>query len=565
MSHSDPEKRIQKELASHSSGDSRKSENASSSSDPHSPVRRGTSASPSGKAPSASDLIAEVPPGAEKNGAIDDIGAGYAYRKPVERVAVSQKPKAKFDLSSQGSLVLGGILVCIIILLGIVGRCNPRDDRSTQTPIEFHTVPKTVVYGNESVDGVLFTGIESTRKVNDPDLVSEITELIKSQELPHDVFAGNIDESKDVAAVLNRNFEFFVENNRDFQKLASEIPVGDWTIPADALRKVDDILNRNAIHRNEIRQVLELPDAAFGFDFVETEDGPVPNPDTPDMLRNYMILEEYAVAHALAVGDLLEAVESLKYIFRIAELSSRLPNIAVRVRAVQIRQKGLNILQTLLLDRRCGALEQGLFLEFFTRTLAHWPKDGVAWNGERARGMQVYEWVRRRGLEDVLDEAAIADLERRGVLDRVLENLPKTLNGDQVYYLKAMKFLIAECTKPYYQRTNALRTITDELQSVHGKPEEPVVAGFLLGSVRQNMQTQAVDRAQIEACVIALSLAGGLPEPPHRLEPIFGKPYQIDRGETRIHVAFHSSVKPFIVPVLPTAQKTETAGNKELP
>lgn len=527
-------------------------------------------------------------------GGTSEVGSGYAYRRPPAERKSSDSPsgpKAAGEtksLSSDGGKAILAILLFMLLLLIISGFCQ-RDYSVGEKPV-------FVSYDERKIEQSRFFGLEATRKARDETLVAEVARLIDESALPADLYQTKLDEKHNVAVQLRKHFEAFEDNRRDLQRLAVEQPLGAWTISPETLKSVAPVLDRLRPQRELIRQVLDREKVEFGLDLVETKTTRMLNPKVPDLLRDYILLEEFAVARALAEGDMNVANDSLRYIFKLARLASFAKSMPLRFTAAEIRQKALNILQTLVLDSRFSPEDKGLFLEELRHTLANWPDDALAWVGERAYGMQMFESIRQDGIlpplpsdtpskdyqtmkremnqtptppttEEMLKRvelsaftynelAYLADpVGDPGFLLWVNDGLFQTIDADEVFYLRTMRSIITASSEPYYRQVHVFDTLVSDIYSKRDQPDEPFIASILLRDVRAMAQTQAVDRAQVEAFAVALTLSdeetGRAPWAKplvNAINPLTGEGYSVQRSERHVSTAYFPGGPRFLVP-----------------
>ncbi|HBT76733.1 MAG TPA: hypothetical protein DEB39_07360 [Planctomycetaceae bacterium] len=559
-----------------------------------------------------------------------NIGSGYAYRVPLEERKTPPKPATAskdrdnpFSLSSQSGQAIIALLALMFIVLLVVFCAKPKEKPDPDSM--FAATPAVVKYNNVTIEGKRFLGIEATRKSRHAALIGEVSRVLQENATPADLFleiprpetsaskrddatdsdtregaSGSADQDtvdpddRNIAVQLRKHFAAFEKNRQDFDQLEGARPLGAWRIMPATLKQVAPVLERLRPQRELIRQVLNDDKAFFGLDFVNVKRSPTPDPRTPDMFRDYVLLEEFAVARALENKDMREATESLRHIFRIARLASFAKNMPVRFAAIEARLKGLNILQTLVGEPSFDAENRGLLRESFHRTLANWPSDSLAWVGERAHGMQVFDAIRVDGIlpeppltgdalkdrkkwrgrnkapmlvsqEEILQRMELSvfsprDLDvlnSRGIILEVNDNLYRTIDPDEVFFLKWMRLIIGESEKPYYKQRETLELLVGELNAKQDREDEPYISDLLLRSAPGVARQLAADRAQFEAFFIALAIAEssekGENEAANRFNPLTGGTYTVNRTARNVIVKFHNDLEPFIVP-LPAAQ-----------
>lgn len=446
-----------------------------------------------------------------------------------------------FDWSSQGTLVLGGVLLLLIILYAVVGSSKYKADQEK-------AASKTVKYGNEWLPLNKFIGLESTRKENDPQLVAEIKSVLKEDGSPADVFADDVPPGNNIGTELDKSFRIYDENPGELEKLRSGVSYGDWAIDRKTLEETAEILTRTDPKRLGVRKLLDRADMCFSFEFVkDDEQGSIPQTDAADYLADYMLLEEYAVAQALQDGTVNKAAESLAYIFRIAQLAAEVRNVSIRTKAAQMRLHAVDVLQTVLQHPKLQKEDLQFLCAMLKEQLVQWTPDREMWVGDRAGGLKCYNLVRLHGLDGALEPEEIDELKTRGIYNTFSRQLLKRIVADEVFYLQTMRNVIEQSQKPFYQRLTALNNVEEQLRAKWGTENEPVIAGFLLRHIKELMQYCALDRTKCETAVLAMETALNIPVTV-KMETLYGKDYEVQKSGKEIRVTYPNNPKPFRIP-----------------
>ena len=481
----------------------------------------------------------------------NEIGAGYAYRRDVEALPENflerSRELGEKILKNQewrNWAILLGIMFLGLLTLLLISTIRCRDD-SPGAPLML--IPEKITIGGETFEGRRFLGLESTRKTQNPTLVAELQAILKSNEAPNDLSAESVVDSFNMEKILENCFTRMSDKDYgDLQLLAQESSIGAWSIPPATLRQTAPILQRLEADRHTIRTALENKATEFTFDVVQFE-GSGDAPPSSDWLLNYVRMEEFSLAQSLERGATAEATSSLRFIFRAAQKTSKAKSVALRYTAAKIRQKGVNILQSLVLRPEFTSVFRREIEQELLAALADWPADRTAWIGERANGMLVFETIRKMGLENVLSEAELEELDHRKIYDKVNNNLLTSLDPDEAFYLKTMAALIASCDEPFYRRGAFCDELEQTLREKFGADDEPYISMFLLRGVRGMMQSQAADRALVETCCLALATAEGRKLPRITVDPVFGNPYVVQEAGNAVSVGFSPEARPFIV------------------
>ncbi len=476
------------------------------------------------------------------------------------------KKNEKVDWSTQGALVMGGALAIIIIIIVVIG-VTQNTDKPPRTVTDASLLPETVKYGGETLPGAVFVGMEATRSETDPALVAEIQKVIADKTMPSDIFHDDVPAEKNIATELNRSFSLYRTNPDELNVLREKIPRGgEWQIPAADLDAVQPTLERLEPKRQSIREKLLQEDVCFSFEFLHPENQEaVPTGDSADFLSDYLLLEEFAIAKALRNGDMDEAITSLSFVFRLAQLAAEVPSPSIRMRAAECRIRAIDILQTLLQNTHCQGPHAQRTLGMLQEQLDAWTPESVAWKGDRASGMKVFNLVRQYGLLGALEPDEIDELIERGLIQtREIKEGPNKgeerevgdkLRDDEIYYLKTMTTLIAACDEPFFKRTAVLQNIEKERQAWYDTSEEKTVSELLLRFFSQSMERFALDRAKCEMAVVALTTSLNR-QMQVGVNPLSGDKYDVHRiqdttenGSRRmVVVSFTGNVHPFRIP-----------------
>ncbi|MDR3197209.1 MAG: hypothetical protein LBU34_05000 [Planctomycetaceae bacterium] len=447
--------------------------------------------------------------------------------------------------------------------------------------------PESVKFGGEMLAGEMFRGMETARWEKDSELVAEIKKVIAQKETPSEIFKNNLSGRVNIASILNNVFR--LDNDEELKILRNAAPKeNEWSISDETLEHLSEVLNRFEPKRLSIRNALNRPDTRFYFIFEQDEEfGEVIDVRAADYLEDYLLLEEYAIGRALREGRMEDALDSLVYIFRIAQLAAEVAVPAVRSSAALIRLRAVDIMQTIILNPKFNKRYLNGLYEMLREQLEQWTPDKAVWVADRASGLKTYHRILQYGLEAALTPEEINDLEKRDLLvfvsrkqrKRKKENTANTTNNnseengvkeiillknnflnthiaDEIFYLKSMQKVIDECNKPFYQRISVLNEINNELLNRMGKELEPVIAEILLRGIVGSMRLHAQDRAGCEVAFLAMSLSLEKPTVAHLIaNPFSEEEYNIsqtkdveDPNKKFILVSFLGNRQPFRIP-----------------
>lgn len=283
------------------------------------------------------------------------------------------------------------------------------------------------------------------------------------------------------------------------------------------------------------RFALERPRCDFGIRFVEG--------DAADLsfVKAVWIaarLEMFYAADRLQQEDLDAAIGALARVLRLAECLADEKHFEARGQAAFIRSEGLLLLDAVVRRPKLERKHLETLCTMVEAQLARWPPDAGAWAGERALGMHAFEMVRDGRLLEIAKPQEIEAMGGKDVAKDLPEAVRRTVNSDELYYLRAMRRIIDSCAEPYYRRTAVFQDLRTDLQQKRGTGEFPLIAGHvLLPSIEAGHAIQAKDRAYCEARALALAAGAGLKAPPYRVSPLSGLEYKTVRGDGRVEVS----------------------------
>jgi len=433
----------------------------------------------------------------------------------------TKKPQ-KFDLSSQGGLVFGGILafgMLLLILLSLFS--GPRDrgprgfgQRNSQTQDEGLEMEKTLSTGT-------------------PEILEELDRIHEEFGTPGQVFYDDFPPEENIGKKISE--ELGSMDSDVFQQLRQGFSYqGEWSFDPQALENNKKILETYTSQRQRLREMLDLPGTKFEQNLVLAADGLkerlTPDDQSIDSYWGYMTLEESEVALYLENDDFQGAFEAVCYMLKFAALASHTKFPVMRTQAAFMREHSLRIFQRLVYDSRFGSNEMQIALNLFRKQLENWPRDSLCWIGDRASSLRVFELLRQGRFDHALEPEEQEELKHWNVFDKVLWMKSKEFNPDQAFYLTSMRRIIESCSRPYFRRLPVLSEIDDQIQSLYGTKQFPAISMLLLSGIREGMQTQAEDKARVEIWFLAFAVALERPFKEGALDPISGEPYRITQS-----------------------------------
>ncbi len=381
-----------------------------------------------------------------------------------------------------------------------------------------------------------FGALPGLRATPDQPLQAELARVVDEGGTPELLAARKIADESNVAAGL---VALFADLDRQRvagirAEAAAIFPKGPSTFDPVQREKAIRFRQRYDDQRLGARLALDRPECRFPIAF---EAGPADELAFLDPVWICSRLEAFQAAEMLASGNVDSGLESLHFMLRLAECLAAEPHPITRLEAAFLRTEALVVLQAIVgsekFQRRHAITVHGWLSDQLTR----WPDDSLAWIGDRAQGMVIYEAVRGGKLTDYLSDKEKEQLRAEGSLSAFEAAALRGANADELYYLVSMRKILDSCREPYYTRVKGFEELARDLHEKRNSPDFPLVAGrFLLLDVEKGHVIQARDRANCEAWVLALALACGGQTPAAGNNPLTGHPYRVERDGKAILV-----------------------------
>ena len=378
-----------------------------------------------------------------------------------------------------------------------------------------------------------FADLAGARRSADARLRAEIDRVVDDHGTPLQLQVPPIPDEQNIAAGLVALVD--ADSLRSLRKLE------DRLMPPDRLEfnrlELESVIQFTRQYHDllaGIEAALQRPGCDFAIDF---RHGFSAKTEFVDIVEACVYAKALEAAVPLGNGDPVDALRPLRAMFRLVELLGEVPHVSVRLSAAPLRLRAFHLVDALA---RHPAIRQSDLVTLYQAVQAHldrWPSDATMWVGERAMVMHAYELIRAGRIAELLTEEELARFAREGVLQDLGPALQKSVDNDELYYLAAMRKILASCGQPYYQRQPLFDQIEAELEQIKSSPEFPVAAATLfLTDVRQGQQLQAKDRALAESWALALAIAADVKPPPLQQNPVTGRPYRVNREATRVTV-----------------------------
>ena len=415
-----------------------------------------------------------------------------------------------------------------------------------------------------------FRCAETLRDAKSPELVAEVQQVIDQNGLPADVFFDDGQLITNLAVTLHNLFHTYYDpgkNDGSLEQLWEASP----NIDESVLAKVRTPLNRLEPKRQTIRSELLNRDTRFDYiliypDTMNTWDdvGITVNTEATRYLPDYALLEEYAIAQALLEGNVNEAINALAYMFRIAQLVSRLGNVAARSDAALVRLSALDMMQRVILDPKFNRTHMVELHNILTEQHEDWTSEHVTWFGDRASGILLYHRLMLNLPVDVLEAADYNELKSRGLVREIRPGefepgifdlgFEKYHEADHAFYLRAMQQILDISEIPFAKRQDVLNQINEELL---GKKEtydsdkvamEPFVAHLLLKDVSDLMRFFARDETALNRALVLTQRSLGQSNTDHYRNTFIDEPFEVHKEDGFLSITL-PELSSFRVPV----------------
>lgn len=309
-------------------------------------------------------------------------------------------------------------------------------------------------------------------------------------------------------------------------------PSGMTSADHGAAPRVRRFLARHASVTAACRAALTKTQCELGIQYTE---GLAADLTVVDIFLRVSQLFGLEALAALADQETSPAVDYISDMFRLARLLGDEPHLTVRVASARIREDALRVLQAVAQDTITTEADLSRLAELLQQTLDDWPADHWAWLGERAIGLHAYEMVRRGELLALMSYKELAGYDQKG-LAALCREVEFHVDDDQMYFLSAMRRIIAACKQPYCERRGVIEELQMELAGGHRPELKRFIAHLLLADeLDWGQQVQARDRALCEGWLLALATALNRNRPVG-VNPLTGKPYSVLVQDAMVYV-----------------------------
>jgi len=339
----------------------------------------------------------------------------------------------------------------------------------------------------------------------------------------------------DVLETVRQEFEIY-------HRLPGEIEV----LTTDDLREIDNVLRRTEARRLIVRKALhealagqpqrELPSPLFAEDYVAP-------------FKHYVTVERAFARRSLQQDRPDDAVQSIHYVYRLAEELAASGSLELRVAAARFRLQMLEIAQSLVMHPLCRHEHHEQLHQILDDQINGRETDEAVWTRFREEGRQFFENITRRGFDQMVSPSLLRELMERRAFSEYERAMVEQFNHDRSVFLRVSEVIIESCAQPFFQRQPTLRQLDTELRERRGTADEPVFALLLLRDITSSMRLFAQERSGIETAHIALSVAlGKRSRRPMPLNFLTGNEYEIRLLVGGVMCTYEGNIQPFYVP-----------------
>ena len=324
-----------------------------------------------------------------------------------------------------------------------------------------------------------------------------------------------------------------------YQRFAGEIEI----LATDDAREIDNVLERTKTKRLAVRKQLDeeehlpakLPAVLLADEYIAP-------------FLDYVAVERAFADRALRQGQIEEAVQTIRYLYRLAGLFSESGSLALRSAAARIRLQMLETAQSIVQHPRCRREHLQALYEILEEQINTRTTDTAIWERYREEGLLFFAKLSRQDPTELFPSEFFREATNRRILEDYKKPDSPRAAYDQSVFRRVLEAIADSCSMPYFQRHPVLQRLNEELRQRRGTANEPTVSMLLLQDVPEQMQLFAQERSGIETAYLALSAALGKPTQNRMLNFLTGNQYEIRLIPDGVMCTYQGNIKPFYVP-----------------
>ena len=338
----------------------------------------------------------------------------------------------------------------------------------------------------------------------------------------------------DVFETVRQQFEIY-------HRLPGEIEI----LVTDDLRAIDNVLRRTEAKRLAVRKAL---DTALTLQRPKRE---LPSPLLADdyiaPFTHYVAVERSFARRSVQQGKLDDALQSFRYVYRLAEELTA-SGLRKRRSAALFRLQMLEIAQSIVLHQLCRHEHHEALHQILKDQITNRETDEIIWTRYREEGIQFFENVTRHGFDHMIAPNVLKELMERHAFREYEKAITARFNHDRSVFLRVSEAILESCSHPFFLRQPTLQQLDTELRERRGTADEPVFALLLLRDVTSSMRLFAQERSGIETAYLALSVSVGIRSRQRPLNFLTGNEYEIHLITDGVMCTYKGNIKPFYVP-----------------
>jgi len=327
-----------------------------------------------------------------------------------------------------------------------------------------------------------------------------------------------------------------------YQRFTGEIEI----LSTDDTKEIDNVLRRTDLKRLIVRKALVMAQP----EKMSEKDLPSPlfteNYTAP---FSYYITVERAFAYrTLEQNNPDDAMQSIRYVFRLTDFLAESGSLELRVLAARTRLQTLETVQALLQNPHCRHEDHETLYKIFDGKIKNRADEETIWTRYREEGERFFEDIPRRDLSEILSPNLLKELEDRRAFAHYEKEWERRFTHDRSVFDRVSEAIVESSSQPYFKRLPVLRQLDREVREHRGSAIEPVFALLLLQEVTSSMRLFAQEQSGIEMAHLALSVSLGAQNRRKLINPLTGRDYEIRLIPDGVMSTYEGNVKPFYVP-----------------
>ena len=327
-----------------------------------------------------------------------------------------------------------------------------------------------------------------------------------------------------------------------YHRLPGEIEI----LATNDTKEIDNVLKRTEQKRRIVRTSLdnaltvsqpkrELPSPLFAEKYCAP-------------FTHYVTVERALAQRALQQDKPDDAMQSIRYVYRLAEELASSGSLELRIIAARFRLQMLEIAQMLVQHPLCRHEHHEQLYAMLDDQLNNRETDEEIWTRYREEGRQFFENISKREFDRMISPNLLKELAEWRAFSTYEKETTSRFNRDRSVFLQVSGTIVDSCSRPFFQRQATLRQLDTEVKERKESADVPVFALFLLRDVSSSMRLFAQERSGIESAHIALSVSLSIRSSQKPMNFLTGNNYEIRLISNGVMCTYEGNIKPFYVP-----------------